>query len=710
VAYVSLYRRFRPQTFADVVGQDHVTRTLVNAIEEDRLHHAYLFTGPRGTGKTSTARILAKAVNCEQGPTPTPCNECGSCRGITDGSSVDVIELDMASHGGVDDARELRDRALFAPAAARRKVYILDEVHMASTAAFNALLKLVEEPPAHILFAMATTDPQKVIPTILSRVQRLDLRRVSASDVSAHVRRVCDLEGYTIDDGAVDAVVRAGDGSVRDTLSVLEQVLAFAGTEVTASAVAQVLGQTPADRVVETVERLATRDLAGLLALVQGLLDEGHDLRRFTLDLVQHLRDLLVLQAVPDRPDLVDATDDRRRLLLAQTRLLPAEALLRAVDLLAATVAEQRQGSPRLPLELTLAKLAVPGADGDIGELADRVARLEAGRAPARPTPPAPVTVDPTPVDLVPVDLVPVDPVPVDPVPVDPVPVDPVPVDPVPVGPATVDAVAADPGTAEPAAAAPGPAPATLESAALEPASAEPALEPASSEPDEPAAVDPAPSRVAPTEAEPADAAPADDLDGMARAWHGALEVVRQRSRRLHAIFEPAVPVAYGNGVLTLRYATRYASFHAANARRGESAAVMQEALEHATGQRVRIDVRVEGEDLRRRPTPPAVTPPDARTPVLDDARSAPTRGSASPPTAPPARSTPATPPSAPLPAAPAPEPTDEDGPTPEEEAEVREAEEVAPAPVDPDDIDALLQRELGAELVEEQPAPERDG
>jgi DNA polymerase III subunit gamma/tau len=690
VAYVSLYRRYRPQTFADVVGQDPVTRTLVNAIAEDRLHHAYLFTGPRGTGKTSTARILAKAVNCEQGPTPSPCNTCGSCRAITDGSSVDVIELDMASHGGVDDARELRDRALFAPAAARRKVYILDEVHMASTAAFNALLKLVEEPPAHILFAMATTDPQKVIPTVLSRVQRLDLRRVSAGDVAAHVRRVCDAEGYTIDDGAVDAVVRAGDGSVRDTLSVLEQVLAFAGTEVTASAVAQVLGQTPAERVVETVERLAERDLAGLLGLVQGLLDQGHDLRRFTLDLVQHLRDLLVLQAAPDRPDLVDATDDRRRLLLAQTRLLPAEALLRAVDLLAATVAEQRQGSPRLPLELTLAKLAVPGADGDVAELADRVSRLEAGRASAPRSRAVPAALPEPPPGR---------------------------------GSAAIaqssaaraeDAPSADarvedaPSTATRA----EDAPSTATLAEDAPSTATPAEDAPSAD----ARAEDAPSTATPgvdtelgptqpreaiaddTPAPPTtDDGPADDLAGMVRAWPGALEVVRQRSRRLHAIFEPAVPVAYGNGVLTLRYATRYASFHAANARRGESAAVLQDALEHATGQRVRIDVRIEGEDLRRRPTPPAVTPADARTPVLDGSRA-----SSQVPSelAPPSTS-------------PAPDvthvPAHEDGPTPEEQAEVREAEEAAPAPIDPDGVDALLQRELGAELVEEQPAPDGD-
>ena len=208
MAYQSLYRRYRPGSFADVVGQAPVVRTLTNAITEDRLHHAYLFTGPRGTGKTSIARILAKAVNCVDGPTPAPCGTCESCVTVTAGTSLDVIELDMASHGGVDDARDLRERAQFAPTTGRRKVYILDEVHMASTAAFNALLKLIEEPPAHVLFAMATTDPQKVLPTILSRVQRLDLRRVDAEDVAAHVVRIVTAEGGTIEESAVDAVVK----------------------------------------------------------------------------------------------------------------------------------------------------------------------------------------------------------------------------------------------------------------------------------------------------------------------------------------------------------------------------------------------------------------------------------------------------------------------------------------------------------------------
>ena len=360
MAYQSLYRRYRPGSFADIVGQTAVVRTLTNAITEDRLHHAYLFTGPRGTGKTSIARILAKAVNCVDGPTASPCGSCESCVTITAGTSLDVIELDMASHGGVDDARDLRERAQFAPTTGRRKVYILDEVHMASTAAFNALLKLIEEPPGHVMFAMATTDPQKVLPTILSRVQRLDLRRVDAEDVAAHVVRIVTAEGSTIEEAAVDAVVGAGDGSVRDTLSILEQVLAFAGGGITTEHVAQVLGTTPGGTITDVVERLISGDLAGLLATVARLGDEGQDLRRFTLDLVGRLRDLLVLQAAPEHPELVDATREQRDRLTEQAGSLPRERVLDALARLADTVVEQRQGSPRLPLELAFAQLTMP--------------------------------------------------------------------------------------------------------------------------------------------------------------------------------------------------------------------------------------------------------------------------------------------------------------------------------------------------------------
>jgi DNA polymerase III subunit gamma/tau len=818
VAYVSLYRKYRPQSFADVVGQDHVTRTLVHAIEEDRLHHAYLFTGPRGTGKTSTARILAKAINCEQGPTPTPCNACGSCESITNGSSVDVIELDMASHGGVDDARELRERALFAPANSRRKVYILDEVHMASTAAFNALLKLVEEPPGHVLFAMATTDPQKVLPTILSRVQRLDLRRVSAVDVSAHVRKVCEAEGYTIDAGAVDEVVRAGDGSVRDTLSVLEQVLAYAGVEVTAEAVGQVLGRTPAERVVETVDRLAERDLAGLFGMVQGLLDDGHDLRRFTLDLVQHLRDLLVLQVAPDRPDLVDATDERRRRLQAQAPSIPSDTMLRAVDLLAQTVAEQRQGSPRLPLELALARLATPGADGDLTELVDRIARLEAGVAPAaragsfpraragssdvtareasarspghtRPpssaadadeasggaasaassadaaeassggaalaassadaaeasgsdaAPPgvgrapgsaAGSTAPGSPTEATGEARPPAE-----------------------VGSSTGSAAVSAPDPATASDPVTTPAPTTASDPATSPsepaASSDPVADLPSSGsapsdpavPSEPAAASepvtpsgpatPSEPATSPSEpvgsSEPADAAsePIEDLDSFAPHWAGILELVRASSRRCHAMFEPATPAGVSGGILTLRYAQRYASFHAANAQKAEFSDVLRDAIDRATGSRLRVQVVIEGQDARRRPTPPSVTPDDARTPVLDDPASpdpepsaggatagetaaAPT-GSAA--TASAATASAAAPGSGGSDAAPGSTPGDpsdgsagtDESPAATEEVEVREAElEGTPTP-DPDVVDDLLATELGATLLEERPA-----
>ena len=405
MTYQSLYRRHRPGTFAEIVGQVPVVRTLTNAIAEDRLHHAYLFTGPRGTGKTSIARILAKAVNCQQGPTPTPCGTCDSCTSITAGTSLDVVELDMASHGGVDDARDLRERAQFAPSVGRRRVYILDEVHMASTAAFNALLKLIEEPPGHVLFAMATTDPQKVLPTILSRVQRLDLRRVAAEDVAAHVVRIVGAEGRAIDEDAVEAVVRAGDGSVRDTLSILEQVLAFAEGTVTGPDVAQVLGTTPTATITTTVDLLVAGDLAGLLRTVAGLVDAGQDLRRFTLDLVGHLRDLLVLQAAPDHPELVDATSERRAELVAQAGRVSHDRVLAVLERMTATVVEQRQGAPRLPLELAFATLATVGggagapapvvasstAPSTVPVAAPAAARTTGAPAPTAPAPaPAP--------------------------------------------------------------------------------------------------------------------------------------------------------------------------------------------------------------------------------------------------------------------------------------------------------------------------------
>jgi DNA polymerase-3 subunit gamma/tau len=570
VAYQSLYRRYRPGSFDDVVGQGPVLRTLTNAITEDRLHHAYLFTGPRGTGKTSIARILAKAVNCVDGPTPSPCGVCESCTTITAGTSMDVIELDMASHGGVDDARDLRERAQFAPTTGRRKVYILDEVHMASTAAFNALLKLIEEPPGHVLFAMATTDPQKVLPTILSRVQRLDLRRVDAEDVAAHVVRVVTAEGTTIDAAAVDAVVRAGDGSVRDTLSILEQVLAFAGGGITGEHVAQVLGTTPGATVTEVVDRLAAADLAGLLATVAGLVDEGHDLRRFTLDLVAQLRDLLVLQAAPEHPELVDATREHRERLVEQASRLPRERVLVALETLAGTVVEQRLGTPRLPLELAFAQLTMP--------------RTPAATVPA---PPAPTAA------------------------------------PVASTPSTAPAVAAPAPAPEPVAApAPASDPQPVQAPDPEP-DPESAPAPASEPAPDPDWDAPAPSD---SESEPAPALTASTavaLETVAARWDAVIELVRQTSPRAKAIFEPAVPIRLEGGILTLSYGPRYASFHADQAAREEMGTILRDALRRACSLEARLTIVRDGQDHRARPQPPLVTDPDGPSPerIAQEAR-----------------------------------------------------------------------------------------
>lgn len=570
MTYVSLYRKYRPQTFTEVVGQEHVTRTIINALDEDRLHHAYLFTGPRGTGKTSTARILAKSINCEQGPTSAPCNTCRQCVEITNGSSVDVIELDMASHGGVDDARELRDRALFAPASAAKKVYILDEVHMASTAAFNALLKLIEEPPAHVIFAMATTDPQKVLPTIMSRVQRLDLRRVPAAAVAAHVEDLVVREGATIDQAAVEAIVRAGDGSVRDTLSVLEQVLSFCGGKITGDQVIEVLGHTPRERSEAMVDAGAAGDLAGALGLVQTLLTEGADLRRFAFDLLQHLRDLLVLQVAPDRPDLVDATDETRARLQAQAGRVPRTLLVDAIDLLATAVTEMRLGPPRLPLELVMAKLTTSRGDAVTQPAetpAPPPAETSAPQPAQKPAPQPAQTPAPEP----------------------------------PAADEPIDDVVTEPDR----------------EAAEEPAS------PPASRPDELTArakaraakvategmPEPQADRPAGPEVEVAAPPTSDESDGLAtirKHWDAILELVKTAGPRYHAIFQPGEPAYLRNRVLTLQYPPRYRSFHAENAKKGEYADALVSAVARSCGLQVRIDTMVAGDD-KPRPSLPAV-------------------------------------------------------------------------------------------------------
>ncbi len=378
MAYVSLYRKWRPQTFADVIGQDHVVSTLVNAIQTGQVHHAMLFTGTRGTGKTSTARILAKALNCERGPTPEPCNRCDACRSITDGTSLDVVEIDAASHGSVDDARDLREKASYAPAAARFKVYIVDEAHMVTPQGFNAMLKVLEEPPEHVRFVFCTTEPHKVIEAIRSRCQRHDFRRVRTAVLVDSFAKICAAEGVDVEPAAIEAVARAADGSVRDGQSRLDQVLTFAGGRVTLSDVARALGALPAEVRFELADALASQRAADVFACVEQVVDAGHDLQQFAKEALEHLRDLYVLRAAPDSSTLVDVTPETRERLAAQAERFGPGELVRALRIVGDVYLDLRTATDqRLVLEVGLARAAMPEASLDAGALLARIERLE---------------------------------------------------------------------------------------------------------------------------------------------------------------------------------------------------------------------------------------------------------------------------------------------------------------------------------------------
>lgn len=372
--------------FSQVVGQEHVTSALMQALRTGRLHHAYLFSGPRGCGKTSSARILAASLNCEQGPTPEPCGVCDQCVSIRTGSSMDVTEIDAASHGLVDDARDLRERAFFAPASARFKVFVVDEAHMVTAAAFNALLKVVEEPPPYLKFIFATTEPDKVIATIRSRTHHYAFRLVPPGVLRDHLASICAQEGAEIDPSVLPLVVRAGAGSVRDSLSVLDQLLAGAGPEgLRYERAVALLGMTDGVLLDEAVDALAARDGATLFTVVDKVVGSGHDPRRFTADLLERLRDLILINAVPDAVErgLLDAfsSDQIDRMKAQAGRVGPAE-LSRTADVLHAGLAEMRgTASPRLLLELVLARALLPGAATDQAAMLVRLERLERGLA-----------------------------------------------------------------------------------------------------------------------------------------------------------------------------------------------------------------------------------------------------------------------------------------------------------------------------------------
>jgi len=380
---LALYRRYRPESFAEVIGQDHVTEPLRAALANNRVNHAYLFSGPRGCGKTTSARILARSLNCEKAPVADPCGECQSCRDLARGGpgSLDVIEIDAASHNGVDDARDLRERAFFAPVSSRYKVYIIDEAHMVTTAAFNALLKLVEEPPEHIKFIFATTEPEKVLPTIRSRTHHYPFRLIPPRTLSTYLSGLCDKEGVRIDPAALPLVVRAGGGSARDTLSVLDQLLGGAGPDgVTYDVATGLLGYTPDALLDEVVDAFAAADGSTVFAVVDKVIESGQDPRRFTEDVLRRLRDLVIIAAVPDASasGLIDVPEDQAERLVAQAARFGKSELVRAADLLAAGLTEMRGATaPRLLLEMICARVLLPGADHGTEGLAARLDRVE---------------------------------------------------------------------------------------------------------------------------------------------------------------------------------------------------------------------------------------------------------------------------------------------------------------------------------------------
>jgi len=391
MAYEVLARKWRPKQFDDVVGQEHVTRTLKNAIESNRVAHAYLFVGPRGIGKTSLARIFAKALNCEKGPTISPCCECGMCREIAAGNALDVLEIDGASNNGVDQVRDLRDQVQFAPTHGRYKIFIIDEVHMLSTAAFNALLKTLEEPPPHVKFIFATTEGDKVLPTIVSRCQRFDLRRIQTPLIVERLRRICEYERITIDEDALLAVARGAEGGMRDALSALDQLISFKGDSLTEDDVLAVFGLVSR----RSLENLATAVLKGdmgeILKLVDMFDSAGKDMRRLTVELMEHFRNLLVYQHVGDKMSGLDATPEQIKTFSEQAALADSNRVLQIADQLAEMEGRLRFSlSVRTLIEMSLIRCARVARAVSLDEILRRLNAIRAAEPLPPPAAPAP--------------------------------------------------------------------------------------------------------------------------------------------------------------------------------------------------------------------------------------------------------------------------------------------------------------------------------
>ncbi|WP_436980072.1 DNA polymerase III subunit gamma and tau [Streptomyces sp. enrichment culture] len=697
---LALYRRYRPETFAEVIGQEHVTDPLQQALRNNRVNHAYLFSGPRGCGKTTSARILARCLNCEQGPTPTPCGECQSCRDLARNGpgSIDVIEIDAASHGGVDDARELREKAFFGPASSRYKIYIVDEAHMVTPAGFNALLKVVEEPPEHLKFIFATTEPEKVIGTIRSRTHHYPFRLVPPGTLREYLGQVCEQEAIPVEGTVLPLVVRAGAGSVRDSMSVMDQLLAGAGEGgVTYDMATALLGYTDGALLDSVVEAFSRGDGAAAFDVVDRVIEGGHDPRRFVADLLERLRDLLILAAVPDAADkgLIDAPADVLERLLGQARELGAAELSRAADLVNAGLTEMRGAtSPRLQLELICARVLLPAAYGnDERALQSRVERLErlgppAGAAAAQAPPPAVPAPQaaPAPPAPAPQAVAPQPPAPQPPAPqasAAPAPPAPSPASPAPSGPRPGAWPTAAPATPPTAASAQGdgPRPGAWPTAAPT-APAAPAPTPAPAPAPAPAAPAPAPA------AAPAPGGGA-DLGRVQSMWGDILDAVKGRRRFSWILLSQNAHVAGFDGTtLQLGFATVGArdSFLGSG-----SEEVLRQTLSEVFHVQWKIDTVIDG-GIGGTPAP-AVTRPLPPGPAPQ----------APPP--PPAAAPASAPVSAPPPVPPTPEPSPAAAPPPPPPPA---PEEDLPEPGDRDPGSSslsgheLIMRELGATVIEE--------
>jgi len=593
---VALYRKYRPASFADVVGQEHVTEPLSTALTSGRINHAYLFSGPRGCGKTSSARILARSLNCEQGPTATPCGVCDSCvaLGPSGPGNVDVTELDAASHGGVDDTRELRDRAFYAPAQSRYRIFIIDEAHMVTTAGFNALLKIVEEPPEHLIFVFATTEPEKVLPTIRSRTHHYPFRLLAPKTMRGLLERICAEEGVAVDETVYPLVIRAGGGSPRDTLSVLDQLLAGSdGGRIEYSRALSLLGATDLELIDDAVDALAVGDAAAMFGAVEAVIDAGHDPRRFATDLLERFRDLIVIQAVPDAAarGLVDAPADILDRMRDQASRIGDGTLTRYAEVVHAGLGEMRGATaPRLLLEVVCARLLLPSASDTESALLQRVERIETRLAMAAPSDESGASVAPAPKQFVRKTQVKVEEPKPEPTP---------------------EPAQPRPEPAQPAAKPipPPPPPAPEPPPVAEPVAADLPGPP-------PPASTPAPESVA---VDPVTANP--DAAAIRRQWTTVMDKVRERSRTLSAMLAGAMVSAVDGTTLVLSHESANLAKRLGEQRNLDT---IQESLRDALGLqwRVRYEVGAPAESAAADPVAPQVENDDEASMLAEAAAS----------------------------------------------------------------------------------------